>query len=59
MTKTSTPVCVRERDEGNAELVGILAAISVVSKRLARRIAALERKQAKKPKGGIRDEQDE
>jgi len=58
MTKTSSPVCVRERDEGNAELVGILAAISVVSRRLARRLAALDRKQAEKTKGGIRDEQD-
>ena len=58
MTKTSSPVCARERDEGNAELVGILAAISVVSRRLARRLAALDRKQAEKTKGGIRDEQD-
>jgi hypothetical protein len=38
--------------EKNAELVGVLTAISIVSKRLAGRLMALERKQTEKPKGG-------
>jgi hypothetical protein len=47
-----TVSCVSERDGGNAELVGLLTAISVVSGRLAGRIASLERRQTEKPKGG-------
>ncbi|MCC8057224.1 hypothetical protein [Cloacibacillus sp.] len=39
----------RERSE---ELVGVLTAISVVSKRLAGRIAALEQRRAEKSRGG-------
>ncbi len=38
---------------GSAELIGVLSAISIVSRRLAGRIAALERKEAK-PRGGKR-----
>ena len=37
--------CIRERNE---ELIGVLVAISIVSKRLAGRLATLEQK----PKGG-------
>ncbi len=39
---------------GSAELIGVLSAISIVSRRLAGRIAALERKQEAKPRGGKR-----
>ena len=38
--------------EKNAELVGVLTAISIVSKRLAGRLAALERKQTENQRGG-------
>jgi hypothetical protein len=49
---TQKAECVRERGYGgSAELIGVLSAISIVSRRLAGRIAALERKQ-EKPRGG-------
>ncbi len=38
---------------GSAELIGVLSAISIVSRRLAGRIAALERKEAKPERAGI------
>ncbi len=41
----------RER-ERNEELIGVLTAISIVSKRLAGRIAALEQRRAEEMKGG-------
>lgn len=43
----------RYRDsERNEELVGVLTAISVVSKRLAGRISALEQRRGEKTRGG-------
>ena len=41
--------CDRERNE---ELIGVLLAISVVSKRLAGKLIALEHLEAEKKKGG-------
>ena len=38
--------------EQNEELIGVLTAISVVSKRLARQLAALEYRREVKPRGG-------
>ena len=38
--------------ERNEELIGVLAAISVVSRRLAARLIALEQRQAEKSRGG-------
>jgi len=50
--------CVRfaeYRDrEPNEELIGVLMAISIVSKRLAVRLTALEQRSAEKPRGGNR-----
>ena len=43
----------RYRDsERNEELVGVLTAISIVSKRLASRISALEQRHGEKTRGG-------
>lgn len=43
----------RYRDsERNEELVGVLTAISIVSKRLAGRISALEQRRGDKARGG-------
>ena len=43
----------RYRDsERNEELVGVLTAISIVSKRLAGRISALEQRRGEKTRGG-------
>ena len=43
----------RYRDsERNEELVGVLTAISIVSKRLASRISALEQRRGNKARGG-------
>ena len=43
----------RDRDrERNEELIGVLAAISVVSRRLAARLIALEQRRAEKSRGG-------
>ena len=41
--------CDRERNE---ELIGVLLAISIVSKRLAMKLIALEHLEAKKTRGG-------
>ena len=38
--------------ERNEELIGVLAAISIVSRRLAGRLAAQEQRQAEKSRGG-------
>ena len=38
--------------ERNEELIGVLTAISIVSRRLAGRLIALEQRYAKKPIGG-------
>lgn len=46
----------REMDE---ELADVLTAISVVSKRLARKLTMLSRQDREKAKGGNSDEQDE
>ena len=45
--------------EFNEELVGILAAISVVSKRLAKKLLALQQQDASKGEGEKPDGQDE
>ena len=48
------------RDDGlNEELAGILTAISIVSKRLAQKLIALQRRDEATEKGGNQDEQDE
>ena len=45
--------CTRCHDrERNEELIGVLTAISIVSKRLAGRIAALEQRRAEVTRGG-------
>lgn len=41
------------------ELVGILTAISIVSKRLAKKLLALQKRDESTEKGGNPDEQDE
>ena len=41
----------RDRDR-NEELIGVLTAISIVSKRLAGRLTTLEQRCAEKPRGG-------
>jgi len=44
---------VQYRDnEQNEELIGVLMAISIVSKRLACRLTALEHRYGEKPRGG-------
>ena len=45
--------------ELDEELAGILTAISVVSRRLAKKLLTLERQDATKKEGGRTDEQDE
>jgi hypothetical protein len=54
--QTDTEIRDSEMDE---ELVDVLTAISVVSKRLARKLTALSRQDRKKTEGGKSDEQDE
>lgn len=47
-------------DDGlNEELAGILTAISIVSKRLAKKLSAFQRRDGTTGKGGNQDEQDE
>ncbi len=51
---------VENRDhELDDELVGILTAISVVSKRLAKKLSTLSRQDRQETEGGKSDEQDE
>ena len=45
--------------ELDEELAGILTAISVVSKRLAKKLLALQRQDKSAEEGGVPDEQDE
>ena len=45
--------------ELDEELAGILTAISVVSKRLAKKLLALQKQDVSAGKGGAPDEQDE
>ena len=52
--QTGAGHCNRERDE---ELVDVLLAISVVSKRLARKLGMLTRQDKQQMKGGKADEQ--
>lgn len=54
--QTDTDIRDREMDE---ELADVLTAISVVSKRLARKLAMLSRQDRKKTEGGNQDGQDE
>lgn len=49
-------ICDTELDE---ELAGILTAISVVSKRLAKKLIALQKQKESTREGGVPDEQDE
>jgi len=51
-TKERTPIAARRDRETNEELIGVLTAISVVSKRLAGRLAAKERRWEDEAKGG-------
>ena len=53
---TDTELRDHDLDE---ELAGILTAISVVSKRLAKKLLALQRPDESTGKGGTPDEQDE
>ena len=56
-TKTK---CDESRDlEMDEELVGVLNAISVISKRLARKLTTFSRQDKEKTEGGKTDEQDE
>jgi ribosome-associated translation inhibitor RaiA len=54
--QTDTECRDREIDE---ELADVLTAISVVSKRLARKLTMLSRRDEQKAEGGKSDEQDE
>ena len=54
--QTDTEIRDREMDE---ELADVLTAISVVSKRLARKLTMLSRRDEQKAEGGKSDEQDE
>jgi len=54
--QTDTKCRDREIDE---ELADVLTAISVVSKRLARKLTMLSRQDRKKTEGGNSDEQDQ
>jgi hypothetical protein len=54
--QTDTEIRDREMDE---ELADVLTAISVVSKRLARKLTMFSRQDRKKMEGGNSDEQDE
>lgn len=54
--QTDTEIRDREMDE---ELADVLTAISVVSKRLARKLTALSRRDEQTAEGGNSDEQDE
>ena len=45
--------------ELDEELAGILSAISIVSRRLARKLLTLQHQEATKEEGGEADEQDE
>lgn len=54
--QTDTESRDREMDE---ELADVLTAISVVSKRLARKLTTLSRQEKEKTEGGKSDEQDE
>lgn len=54
--QTDTEIRDREMDE---ELADVLTAISVVSKRLARKLATLSRQEKEKTEGGKTDEQNE
>ena len=51
-----TGLCDREMDE---ELAGVLTAISIVSRRLAKKLLALQKRGEPNGEGGIPDEQDE
>lgn len=54
--QTGTEICDPEIDE---ELADVLTAISVVSKRLARKLTTLSRQEKEKKEGGKTDEQGE
>jgi len=51
-TRENSLFTVSEDHEQNEELIGILNAIAIVSKRLARRLAALKRRREEKSRGG-------
>jgi ribosome-associated translation inhibitor RaiA len=54
--QTDTEIRDREMDE---ELTDVLTAISVVSKRLARKLSKLSQQEKEETEGGKTDEQDE
>ena len=51
LTRESVRFMERREHERNEELIGVLLAISVVSKRLAMKLIALEHLEAKKTRG--------
>ena len=51
-TRQSARFAQYKGSERNEELVGVLTAISIVSKRLASRISALEQRHGEKQRGG-------
>ena len=58
-TKTNDKVTNFRDPELDEELAGILAAISVVSKRLAKKLLTLQQQDTSQGKGGNLDGQDE
>ena len=52
LTRESVRFMERREHERNEELIGVLLAISVVSKRLAGKLIALEHLEAEKTRGG-------
>ena len=54
-TRERVPLSRYRDRERNEELAGVLTAISIVSKRLAVRLTALERKREANPRGGKYD----
>jgi hypothetical protein len=58
-TKAKNPDTDLRDDDLDEELAGILTAISIVSKRLAKKLTALQRRDGETNEGGNPDEQDE
>ena len=52
LTRESVRFMERREHERNEELIGVLLAISIVSKRLAGKLIALEHLEAEKTRGG-------
>lgn len=58
-TQAKQPVAECRTREIDEELADVLTAISVVSKRLARKLTMLSQQEKEKTEGGKTDEQDE